>query len=94
MLHNTLFIEPVAQKPDVDAAICRSWNRWLADVWAGGQGRLRWSCVLPTLMLDEAVVQMRFAKEHGAVAVCVRPLRETGPCWTRISIRSTRRPAG
>ena len=74
VLHNTLFIEPVAQKPDVDAAICRSWNRWLAGVWAGGQGRLRWSCVLPTLMLDEAVVQMRFAKEHGAVAVCVRPV--------------------
>lgn len=74
VLHNTLFIEPVAQNPDLDAAICRSWNRWLADVWESGQGRLRWSCVLPTLMLDEALIQMRTAKEHGAVAVCVRPI--------------------
>ena len=74
ILHNTLWIEQVAQKPDVEAAICRSWNRWLADVWERGQGRLRWSCVLPTLMLDESLLQMRTAKEHGAVAVCMRPL--------------------
>ena len=74
VLHNTLWIEQVAQKPDVEAAICRSWNRWMADVWERGGGRLRWSCVLPTLMLDEALVQMRSAQEHGSVAVCVRPL--------------------
>ena len=74
VLHNTLWIEPVAEKPDVDAALCRSWNRWLAGVWGKGRGRLRWSCVIPTLMLDEALVQMRTAKEHGAVAVCMRPL--------------------
>jgi len=74
VLHNTLWIEPVAQKPDVEAAICGSWNRWLAEVWESGRGRLRWSCVLPYLMLDEALVQMRTAKEHGAVAVFMRPL--------------------
>ena len=74
VLHNTLWIEQVAQRPDVEAAICRSWNRWLGDVWQQGGGRLLWSCVLPTLMLDEAQVQMRTAKEHGAVAVCMRPL--------------------
>ena len=39
-----------------------------------GQGRLRWSCVVPTMRLDEAVVQMREAKTNGAVAVCMRPL--------------------
>jgi predicted TIM-barrel fold metal-dependent hydrolase len=26
------------------------------------------------MTLDEAVIQMRYAKEHGAVAVCIRPL--------------------
>ena len=74
VLHNTLWIEQVAQRPDVEAALCRSWNRWLADVWRQSQGRLRWSCVVPTLLLDEALVQMRTAQEHGAVAVCMRPL--------------------
>jgi predicted TIM-barrel fold metal-dependent hydrolase len=74
VLHNTLWIEQVAQRPDVEAALCRSWNRWLAEVWQQSQGRLRWSCVVPTLLLDEAIVQMRAAREHGAVAVCMRPL--------------------
>ena len=74
VLHNTLFIAPVAENPDAEAAICRSWNRWMAEVWKSGQGRLRWSCVLPTLMPDEALVQLRAAKENGAVAVCVRPV--------------------
>jgi predicted TIM-barrel fold metal-dependent hydrolase len=74
VLHNTLWIEQVAQRPDVEAALCRSWNRWLAEVWKQSQGRLRWSCVMPTLLLDEAIEQMRAAQEHGAVAVCMRPL--------------------
>ena len=74
VLHNTLWIEQVAQWPDTEAALCRSWNRWMADMWSQGKGRLRWSCVIPTMMLDEAVLQMRYAQEHGAVAVCMRPL--------------------
>src|SRR5262249_60809945 len=75
VLHNTLWIEQVAQRPDVEAALCRSWNRWLAQGWQQSQGRLRWSCVVPTLLLDEAIEQMRAAKEHGAVPVCMRPLK-------------------
>ena len=43
VLHNTLWIEQVTQRPDVEAALCRSWNRWLAEVWQQSQGRLRWS---------------------------------------------------
>lgn len=74
VLHNTMWIEQVTQRPDVEAALCRAWNHWLGDIWKQAEGRLRWSCVIPTLMLDEAIVQMRHAKEHGAVAVCMRPL--------------------
>ena len=74
VLHNTLWIEQVAQWPDTEAALCRSWNRWMAEVWTQGQGRLRWSCVVPTMRLDEAIRQMREAQAHGAVAVCMRPL--------------------
>lgn len=74
VLHNTFWIEQITTRPDVEAALCRSWNRWLGDIYRKSNGRLRWSCVLPTLMLDEAVVQMKQAKEDGAVAVCMRPL--------------------
>jgi uncharacterized protein len=74
VLHNTLWIEQVAQWPDTEVVLCRSWNRWMAEVWTQGQGRLRWSCVVPTMRLDEAIRQMREAQAHGAVAVCMRPL--------------------
>ena len=39
VLHNTLWIEQVSQRPDVEAALCRSWDRWLGDVWKKGRVR-------------------------------------------------------
>ena len=74
VLHNTMWIEQVAQRPEVESALCRSWNRWLADASDQSNGRLKWSCVLPALNMDEARLQMREARKHGAVAVCTRPL--------------------
>ena len=73
VLHNSLWIEQVARRPDVEVALCRSWNRWLADIWSEGKGRLRWTCVVPTLDLESAKDEIRFAKEHGAVGLCMQP---------------------
>jgi len=77
VLHNTFWIEQVSERPEVEAALCRSWNRWLGDVWKKSRGRLRWSCVIPAMMIDEAIAQIKTAKENGAVAVCMRPLEGT-----------------
>lgn len=74
VLHNTLFIEQVTDRPSAEIAICGAWNRWMADIWQQATGRLRWSCVLPLLSTADAIDQMRFAQQHGAVAVCMRPL--------------------
>jgi uncharacterized protein len=78
VLHNTLFIEEVATRPEVDVALCTGWNRWLADIWKQGQGRLRWSCVLPMLSMPDALDQLAFAQEHGACAIVMRPLEARG----------------
>ena len=74
VLHNTLFLYDMTEEPDGEAALTRSWNRWLAETWEMSDGRLPWSCLVPTRLLDEAKIQMRWAKEHGSVAVCLRPL--------------------
>jgi len=74
VLHNTIFIEAVADRPETDGAVCRSWNQWLADIWSKGHGRFRWSCVVPLSDMNSAVDEIRYAKEHGAVAVCLRPI--------------------
>ncbi|MGZ8445666.1 MAG: amidohydrolase family protein, partial [Candidatus Binatia bacterium] len=73
VLFNTMWIARVADKPEAELALCTSWNRWMADMWKAGKNRLRYSCVVPAMTLSEAVQQMRFAKEHGAVAVSLRP---------------------
>jgi len=74
VLHNTMFIEQVTDRAAVEVALCKSWNRWLADIWHQGQGRLRWSCMAPTLSMTDALDQIRFAKENGACAVLMRPV--------------------
>jgi predicted TIM-barrel fold metal-dependent hydrolase len=73
VLYNSLWIRPLTNRPGAEIALCWSWNRWLADVWKLGQNRLRWTCVVPALTPAEAIPQIRFAKEHGAVGVCMRP---------------------
>ena len=74
VMHNSLWIERVSSRPEVESALCRSWNRWLGEVWRKGGGRLRWTCVVPVVVMDEAIEQLKEAKENGAVAVCLRPL--------------------
>jgi uncharacterized protein len=74
VLHNTIFIEQVTDNPAAEVAIYKSWNRWLADIWRQGNGRLRWSCVLPLLSIPDALDQMRFGKANGACAVLMRPI--------------------
>ena len=77
VLHHTLWIEQVAERPEVERAICRGWNRWLGDIWRQSGGRLRWSCVPPYMSLDAALEEMQTAKENGAVAVNMRPIEGT-----------------
>ena len=73
VLYNSLWITPLTGRPEVEIALSWAWNRWLAEVWKVGANRLRWTCVVPALTPKEAVAQIRFAKEHGAVGVCMRP---------------------
>jgi uncharacterized protein len=74
VLHNTIFIEQLTDRAEVEVALCRSWNRWLADIWKQSNGRLRWSAVPPTLSMPDALDEIRFARENGAVAVLMRPI--------------------
>jgi predicted TIM-barrel fold metal-dependent hydrolase len=54
---------------EAEIALTRSYNRWIADRTALSNGRLRWAAVLPMLSMDEAVKELQWAKEHGAVGV-------------------------
>ncbi|NIO08488.1 MAG: amidohydrolase family protein, partial [Deltaproteobacteria bacterium] len=76
VLFNSMWISPLTSRPDAEIALSWGWNRWMANIWKQGQGRLRWTCVIPSLSPKEAVPQIRFAKENGAVGICIRPFEK------------------
>lgn len=74
VLFPTLFLRPITNRPQVELALYKSYNRWLADIWAEGDNRLRWAVALPMMSMDAALEELEFAKEHGACAVFMRGL--------------------
>ena len=76
ILHNTLWISDVTRRPEVDRALCKAWNKWMASAWKQSDGRLRWSAVLPLTDLDQAIDMMPWAKENGAVGVVMKPFED------------------
>ena len=79
VLHATMWLLNLTSDPDGEAALARSWNKWLAATTQASSDRLRWSCLVPSSMPDEAINQMRWSKEHGACAVFLRPME--GEKW-------------
>jgi hypothetical protein len=56
----------------VDTALCKSYNRWLADIWKAGKGRLRWVVIPPLHYIDKAIEELNFGKGNGACGVFIR----------------------
>ncbi len=79
VLYPTLFLRPITKRPDAEIALCRAYNRWLADIWHKGKGRLRWAVQLPLLSMDEALEELRWSKANGACAVFTRGLETHFP---------------
>lgn len=68
-LYPTTFLHAVTDRPEVEVAVFKAYNRWLADRTAGSGGRLRWVAQAPMLSMDQAVQELRFARDHGACGV-------------------------
>lgn len=72
VLYPTMFLRPLTKHSDTEYAISYAYNRWLADIWAKGKGRLRWAVIPPLSSMDKAIEELHFGKEHGACAVFMR----------------------
>jgi predicted TIM-barrel fold metal-dependent hydrolase len=69
VLYPTLFLHAFTARAEIDVALCKSYNRWIAAATEKSRGRLRWVAVLPLLSIDKAVEELRWAKDHGACGV-------------------------
>jgi predicted TIM-barrel fold metal-dependent hydrolase len=59
-------------QPEAELALARSYNRWMGTRTAESHGRLRWVAVTPTSTMDQALEEVRWAKDHGACGVMPR----------------------
>ena len=88
VLYPTVFLRAWTQDPTVETAICRSYNRWLADIYSQAEGRLRWVLMPPLRSMDETRREIAFGKDHGACGIFVRGLeaemRLTNPYFFRL----------
>src|SRR5579883_1213615 len=72
VLYPTLFLAyNLTSDPAFAAALCASYNRWMADAVAPEQERLKWVAAVNLSDTGLAVQEVRRAKELGAVGVMI-----------------------
>jgi len=78
VLYPTLFLRPVVREAERERALCKSFNRWMGDLWRQGEGRLRWVAKPPLQLLDKAPAavkdELEWAKNNGACGIFMRGL--------------------
>jgi predicted TIM-barrel fold metal-dependent hydrolase len=74
VLYPTVFLRAWTQDPTAEYAICRSYNRWLADIWEAAPDRLKWVVMPPLTSMQRTMEELDFAKENGAVGIFMRGL--------------------
>ena len=65
----TLFLVTLADDVKLEAALCRSYNSWMADICARSDNRIKFAAVVPLRDVAESVREMKRARQLGAVAV-------------------------
>ena len=85
ILYPTYLLSAPSDHPDVELAIYHSYNRWLADKTAESNGPLRLGVMPPVRSMDEAVKELQFAKENGAVGVFKRAIECGGRGGTTLT---------
>jgi predicted TIM-barrel fold metal-dependent hydrolase len=74
VVYPTVFIRPLTTNPEIELALSKSYNRWMAELSRKAESRLRWVAVLPTLNIDAALAEARFSKANGACGVYMKGL--------------------
>jgi len=68
----TIFIIPLTNRPEIELALCRSYNQWMGDCWKQSNNRLRWVAMVPLLETNHVHEEAKAAKANGAVGIYMR----------------------
>jgi predicted TIM-barrel fold metal-dependent hydrolase len=69
MMYTSWWLLYPTWSPAAEAALYRSYNRWLAERTGESGGRLRWALMAPLRTMDRAMQELEFGKENGAASV-------------------------
>ena len=72
IVYPTLFLVYNTKDKELEVALCRAYNRYLAQACAQSGGLMKWVVVLPLQSMHAAIDEIRFAKQNGAVGVFFR----------------------
>ena len=72
VIYPTLFIAFLTHDVELEVALARSYNRFMADACSRSEGRMRWVVVPALRDLDKTIEELHYGKEHGAVGVLFR----------------------
>lgn len=68
----TMLLAYATDDVELEVAICKAYNRYLANAWKVAGDRLRWVVVPPLRDIAESVKEIEFAAANGAVGVFFR----------------------
>jgi uncharacterized protein len=72
VIYPTLFLVYLTDDPQLEIALCRAYNRFVAESCAKASSRLKWIAIPPLRSVDASLQEMNWAKERGAVGVFFR----------------------
>ena len=75
----TLFLIYLTDDPALEVALCRAYNRFLAQACAKSGGRIKWVVIPPLKSTEESVKELKWARDNGAVGVFFRGIEGS---WT------------
>jgi predicted TIM-barrel fold metal-dependent hydrolase len=72
VVYPTLFLVYLTDDPDLDVALSRAYNRFIAKACAQSHNRIHWVAIPPLRSIEESVKELKWAKQNGAVGVFFR----------------------
>lgn len=72
VVYPTLFLIYLTEESALEAALCRAYNRFMAQACEKSAGKMRWVVVPPLGSIEETLKELKRGKEHGAVGVLFR----------------------
>src|SRR5262249_3843507 len=72
IIHPSLFLNGRPQDPELEYALCRAYNSFLASACSKSVDRLKWVAILPLSSMDAALQELKRAKDLGAVGLLMR----------------------